>query len=628
MIDLNEVGAFPSIAANGQTQVRFGVYLPGITPQDGYQVVVRIVHQDDRFDPLVPTRDFPLTFQIGSAEDLWTATIPLVAVPNTNFGNQGIYLYRYQLFQNTPGGGNRVVTLWFTDPFARATEIGELSAFATPGFIPAFVWQDNGFKVPELDDMVVYELQVEEFNGTFEGVIERIPYLQSLGINVLELMPVTSVQLDFDWGYGPLHYFAPNQRCGGGEGLKRLVNECHKAGMAVILDVVYQHVHPTFPYKLVYGDANVQSPMIGKDGPFGPQSDFSKTFTQQYFHAANLHWLNEFHVDGFRYDEVSDFYDGPKGVAYAKLVFDTYQDSLPIARFQGPGGFSRIIQCAEDLSNPRDILRSTYSNSTWQDELLGKVEAMAQYRFADAGFAHLLDPVFQGYPATKTVNDAAGNPVEMPVAPFQYLESHDHSQLITFVGVTQDDPFDVPFGDRSKFFKLQPFAIALFTCQGIPMLWQGQEFADNYTLPPGGRRRISFLRNVHWEYFYDVFGLALVRLYRTLGSLRRNKRSLRSRDSFYYFQESRPADQVFAYRRRAAATATQPEEVAMVFLNFSDVQQNIAVPFFKAGDYREMIDDALRSKQGQSPFDVQIANDGQIVNVQVPSNYGCIFIKR
>jgi 1,4-alpha-glucan branching enzyme len=62
-------------------------------------------------------------------------------------------------------------------------------------------------------------------------------------------MPVTSVKLDFDWGYGPLHYFAPNARLGGGEGLKRLVNACHAVNIAVILDVVYQHVDPTFPYK-------------------------------------------------------------------------------------------------------------------------------------------------------------------------------------------------------------------------------------------------------------------------------------------------------------------------------------------------------------------------------------------
>src|SRR5256884_2621662 len=114
-------------------------------------------------------------------------------------------------------------------PFARATEIGELSAFTLARDPSLFEWSDANYKTPELDDLAVYELQVAEFNDTFDGVIDRLDYLQSLGINCLELMPVTSVKLDFDWGYGPLHYFAPNARLGGGDGLKRLVNEIGRA---------------------------------------------------------------------------------------------------------------------------------------------------------------------------------------------------------------------------------------------------------------------------------------------------------------------------------------------------------------------------------------------------------------
>src|SRR5581483_9279695 len=233
MINLTEAGAFASMDASGKLQVKFGIYLPGITQTKGYQVVVRVIHQDDRFDPDIPTRNFNLTWQNGSELDLWTATTPLAMVAGTNFGKPGVYLYRYQLKRNT-AGGSQVVTTWFTDPFARTTEIGELSSFATPGYLPVFNWEDGAYKTAELDDLVVYELQVEEFNDTFDGVVARIPYLQSLGVNCLELMPVTTVQLDFDWGYGPLHYYAPSQRLGGEQGLKNLVNECHKAGMAVI----------------------------------------------------------------------------------------------------------------------------------------------------------------------------------------------------------------------------------------------------------------------------------------------------------------------------------------------------------------------------------------------------------
>lgn len=625
MINLNEVGAFASKDATGKFQVQFGVYLPGITSAKNYQVVVRIIHQADRFDPDIPTRDFNLIWQAGSALDLWSAMIPLTAVAGTNFGQPGVYLYRYQLLRNTPGG-SQVVTQWFTDPFARATDIGELSAFATPGTWPAFNWEDAAYKTPELDDLVVYELQVEEFNDTFAGVVTQIPYLQSLGVNVLELMPVTTVQLDFDWGYGPLHYFAPSQRLGGAAGLKQLVNECHKVGIAVILDVVYQHTAEAFPYKQVYQDSGEPSPMIGSEGPFGPQADYTQAFTQDYFYTANNYWLTEFHVDGFRYDEVSDFYDGPTGQAYAKLAYRTYQASLSLARFQGVPAYSRIIQCAEALSDGRDILANTYTNAVWQDDLLNKSENMAQYQYVDDNFAHILDPNFGGYPPTKTVNDSANNPVAMPVAPFQYLESHDHSQLISFFGTTQDNSGDVPFGDRSKFYKLQPFAIALYTLQGIPMLWQGQEFADNWTLPPGGRARISFLRNTHWEYFYDQQGNPLITLYRILGSLRRTCRSLRSRETYYYNLQSQTANQAIAYHRRAAPTAAQKEEITVVFLNFSDAPQTLTIPFPQVGTYREMIDDTHRKANGQPSWDINVANVGQTITVTIPSHYGCAFV--
>ena len=172
---------------------------------------------------------------------------------------------------------------------------------------PIFLMNDQAWRVPELEDLVVYELHVEEFNSTFDGVIERLSYLKSLGVTCLELMPVTSLKLDFDWGYGPLHYFAPNERWGGVQGLKRLVNACHEAGIAVILDVVYQHVDPSFPYQLVYQNAGIESPMI--DGEWSEVSVLRLTSVRNLpvtmCRPANFHWLDEYHVDGFRYDEAT-----------------------------------------------------------------------------------------------------------------------------------------------------------------------------------------------------------------------------------------------------------------------------------------------------------------------------------
>ena len=626
MIDLNEVGAFPSVDAAGNFNVRVGLYLPGIRASDGFDVVVRIIHTDDRFNPTVQTTDFHLDWVNGHPLDLWTKSLPIQAAPlPSHFGQDGAYLYRYQLWWTSPGAAApQLVTLWFTDPFARATDVGRLSAFTLTRAPASFNWSDAAYQTPELDDLVVYELQVEEFNDTFDGVIQRLDYLQSLGVNCLELMPVTSVKLDFDWGYGPLHYFAPNARFGGANGLKRLIDACHAANIAVILDLVYQHVDWDFPYELVYNDVNnhagaprVPNPMIGSVGNFGPQADFSKPFTQDYFAVSNRMWLDDYHVDGFRYDEVTDLYTGPTDTAYAKLAYDTYQYSLGIARFQqNAASYSRIIQCAEALSRARDVLSNTYTSCAWQDDLLNKSEDMVRWNYADANFAHLLDPRFSGYPDTKTVNNAAGAPVDMPVAPYQYLETHDHSQLIVFAG-TKDDGGPIPPGDRSRFYKLQPFAIALYTLQGVPMLWQGQEFADYYNLPGNGEARVGLRRDTHWEFFYDEYGSALMRLYRRLGLLRRTCPALRSRESYFYYLQSLQGTQVIAYHRHAAATAATPEQFVMVLLNFSDSAATITIPFPKAGTWQEKID-AVQS--------VAIPADGATQAVVVPSNYGCVFL--
>ena len=625
MINLDEVGAFGMAPTAAGIGVRFGLYLPGITPGAGYQVVARVIHQDDRFVPEIKPLDFPLQSVAGHPLGLWQAQVTLPTTAGTHFGQPGTYLYRFQLLRSTGGAAMpSVVTRWFTDPFARLTDdVGELSAFTTPGSMPDFAWTDDAWKVPELADLVVYELHVEEFNDTFDGVVDRIDYLKSLGVTCLELMPVSSLKLDFDWGYGPLHYFAPNQRWGGEWGVKKLVNACHAKGVAVILDVVYQHVDPSFPYALVYQNAGLASPMISGNGPFGPEIDYNQEFARDYLATANRHWLSAYHVDGFRYDEVTDLYDGPTGVKYAKLAYDTYDASLKLPRFTPSGGtkpgeYSRIIQVAEALNRPQEILRSTYSNGTWQDNLLSKVADMARYGYVDDSFALLLDARFNGYPDTKTVHDVQNQPVDMPVAPFQYLESHDHTQLMAWVGVGGQSPTG-PFADRSAFYKLQPFAIALYTSQGTPMLWEGQEFAESWVLPDSGDARVHFRRNVHWEYFYDDEGSALIRLYRILGNLRHAYPALRSRESYYDNIHSRPADGVIVYRR----SSTPNQQTAMVFLNFSDHSQGIAAPFPDPGSYREMIDDGVRT----NPYIVNVGQSGQMVGVEVPSHYGFVFVK-
>jgi 1,4-alpha-glucan branching enzyme len=621
MIDLTEVGAHVDGAGN----VRLGVYLPQITAAKGYSVIARVIHEADQFAPEIPPRDFPLTFDPNHALGLWSATINVPAQVGGlgHFGTPGRYLYRYRLLQQQ-GGQSRIVTSLFTDPFARDAGPAKLAAFtlddpAQPA--PPFAFTDAAYRTPPLDDLVVYELQVEEFNSTFDGVAERLDYLQGLGVNCLELMPVTDVPMIFDWGYGPLHFFAPEDRWGGPAGLKRLVDACHARGMAVILDVVYQHVSADFAYCRVYADTGEKGPMGDfPNGDFGPVLTFTGfPFTQDYVRTANRHWLDEYHVDGFRYDNVKGFFSGAVGQDYANVVFQTYQDALTIPRFDDPAGYRRIIQCAEFIDgHPEIILQQTYSNSTWQDNLLNKAADMAKWGYVDDAFAHLLDPHFMGYPDTRDFNGVQG-----PTAPFQYIDSHDHSCFVANFGLASGNTGDFELGDRSQFYRLQPYAIVLYTCQGIPMLWQGQEFAENYVLTGGGSTRIQVRRSMHWEYFYDDQGQPLIRVYRRLGRLRRACRALRGRQSFYFNQQSNLAGRAIAYSRRAPAAGAAPEQAAVVFLNFSDGVRTLSVPFPIAGVYREMLDDDMR---GPSPLEIAVQNPGDVHAVTIPPNYGQVFV--
>jgi maltooligosyltrehalose trehalohydrolase len=231
MIDLSEVGAFPAAPAANGVPVRFGIYLPGIDPQAGYDLKVRVIQKADRFTPGIAPIDFPLAPVAGSPNNLWQAEVTIPFKPGTSFGASGTYLYRYKLLQKNPGTATEtVVVLWFTDPFARGTDdVGQLSAFVTPDANDDPAWQDDGWKAPELADLVVYELQVEEFNRTFDGVVGRLPFLKSLGVTCLEPMPVTSLKLDFDLGLRPLALLCALRTLGRGAG-PEAVGQCLPPG--------------------------------------------------------------------------------------------------------------------------------------------------------------------------------------------------------------------------------------------------------------------------------------------------------------------------------------------------------------------------------------------------------------
>jgi maltooligosyltrehalose trehalohydrolase len=166
-----------------------------------------------------------------------------------------------------------------------------------------YAWQDAGFHPPSLRNSVIYELHVGAFSaaGTFEGVIPHLPALAELGVTTLQLMPVAQFPGPRNWGYDGVQLYAPHADYGGARGLQRLVDACHAQGMAVYLDVVYNHLGPEGNYLWDYGPYftdryhSVWSDSVNLDGPHSDP-------VRRFFIENACYWFEQFHIDGLRLD--------------------------------------------------------------------------------------------------------------------------------------------------------------------------------------------------------------------------------------------------------------------------------------------------------------------------------------
>lgn len=173
-----------------------------------------------------------------------------------------------------------------------------------------FPWTDQNWKGLPLREMIIYELHVGTFTpeGTFEGVIGKLDYLLELGINAIELMPVAQFPDGRNWGYDGVYPFAAQNSYGGVYGLKKLVNACHEKGIAVFLDVVYNHLGPEGCYLHVFGPyfTKKYSPMWGQ--PLNYDDAYSDE-VRNYFIQNTLMWLDECHIDALRFDATDHILD-------------------------------------------------------------------------------------------------------------------------------------------------------------------------------------------------------------------------------------------------------------------------------------------------------------------------------
>ena len=229
-----------------------------------------------------------------------------------------------------------------------------------------FCWTDQNWRGVPLEKLIIYELHAGTWTGegTFQAAIPHVKYLRDLGITALELMPVAQFPGARNWGYDGVGLFAPQSTYGGPQGLKELVNACHQAGLAVILDVVYNHMGPEGNYLQDFGPYftdRYRTPWGLAVNYDGPDSDDVRRFIID----NALYWITEYHIDALRLDAVHGIYDFSALHILKEMSDAVHTESERLGR--------RALLIAEsDLNDSRIIAPSTEGgyglDAQWSDD--------------------------------------------------------------------------------------------------------------------------------------------------------------------------------------------------------------------------------------------------------------------
>jgi len=396
-----------------------------------------------------------------------------VDVPGVNVGDE----YQFVISNGTQP------LIWHKNPYASSVVNSSGNAVVHD---PNFDWTGDNFTMPMWNELVIYEMHVGTFNdapgsgpGTFDEIIPKLPYLADLGINAIEIMPVAEFAGDFSWGYNPSQPFAVESAIGGPQGLYQFIKAAHARGIAVILDVVYNHCGPgdldlwrfdgwtDWNHNggiYFYDDARAQTPWGGT------RPDYGRGEVRQYFRDNALFWLNKYRLDGLRFDCVVNIRnrngnnndpanDLPDGWSLLQWINNEIQTSQPWK-----------ITIAEDLQNNEWITKSTGAGgggfgSRWEADFVHPIrQTVITPNDSNRDMGSVRDALYHRYNGTATQRVI-------------YTESHDED-----ANGHERVPEEIWQGNAGSWFsrKRSTLGAALvLTAPGIPMIFQGQEFLED-----------------------------------------------------------------------------------------------------------------------------------------------------
>ncbi|MBO0858073.1 MAG: malto-oligosyltrehalose trehalohydrolase [Chloracidobacterium sp.] len=341
-----------------------------------------------------------------------------------------------------------------------------------------FAWSDHAWTGVPQERLVIYELHTGVFTpeGTFEAIIPRLAELHALGVTAIELMPVAEFPGERNWGYDGVYPFSAHHAYGGPTGLKRLVNACHESGLAVILDVVYNHLGPEGNYLSRFGPYFTDKYRT----PWGDALNFDGEWSdgvRNYFIENALHWFDVYHIDGLRLDAIHAIHDMSARPFLMELAEQT-------AEFSARRGRKFLLIAESDTNDPRVVRPKEMGgfglDAQWLDDfhhsMLTLLTAERSGYYADYGqVAHFVKAVREGFVYTGEYSP-------------HRLRRHGQSAADTpgrrYVVFSQnhDQAGNRMLGERLSmllsFDALKLAAGATLLSPFIPLLFMGEEYAE------------------------------------------------------------------------------------------------------------------------------------------------------
>lgn len=466
----------------------------------------------------------------GAAFRYFKVTLP-ASVTGTAFGY-------YYLVDGTTAVGDpyaRLVLDPYNDKYVSSSVYPDKPAYPE-GLVPSntlvawhkegmldYDWNTSGFKGASKDNLVIYELLFRDFtgtegeargNGTVRQAIDRLPYLKSLGVNAIELLPVNEFNGNNSWGYNPNFYFAIDKAYGTPQDYKEFIDRCHELGMAVILDVVFNQSDGLHPWYQMYPQAS--NPFYNRTAPhaYSVLNDWNQGYplVERQWRDMLQFWLSEYRVDGFRFDLVKGLGDNTSYANAGDSGTNAYNASR-VARMK------RLHDAMREVNPEAYFINENLAGSKEENEMAEDGELnWANVNDAGCQFA-------MGYASNSSLNRMwAVRDSRTAGSTVAYLESHDEQRLA--YKQNQWGATGVKGNHKVSMQRLGAAAAQMLLVPGSHMIWQFSEMgnAQNTKDATGGNNTSPKI--VDWALLDDPDNAGLVQCYRELIGIRLNNQDL------------------------------------------------------------------------------------------------------